>query len=55
MEELIVRVGKKNYPHGLKMETKTIQNAITKPWAIRLKGKVFISLSEFTDMNGSLP
>ena len=41
VEELVVRVGKKKYPLSLSRETKTIQNAIDKPWAIRLKGKVF--------------
>ena len=41
VEELVVKVGKNKYPFSLNREIKTIQNAITKPWTISLKGEVF--------------
>ena len=41
VEELVVRVGRNRYPLSLSKETKTIQTAIRRPWAITLKGEVF--------------
>ena len=46
-EELVVKIGKENYPLNLSREIKNIETAIAEPWTLRLKGKVFQYFVQF--------
>lgn len=46
-EELVVKIGKEEYPLNLSRAIQNIQTAIAEPWTLRLKGKVFQYFVQF--------